>query len=137
MKMAGLRRSEMIVDCVADLHGHYPELEGGDLLIVAGDLTKDDGASAALEFLSWLQWQKYTKKIFIAGNQDNWLPGPWPGGTKGPFREDKTFYDFDYLCDSGTEFEYEEQVPHPSSTKSVSIDVLMYEIRTLKIWGSP
>ena len=29
----------MIVDRISDLHGHYPQLEGGDLLIVAGDLT--------------------------------------------------------------------------------------------------
>ena len=31
----------MIIDCIADLHGHYPKLEGGDLLIVAGDLTAE------------------------------------------------------------------------------------------------
>ncbi len=29
----------MIIDCISDLHGYYPKLEGGDLLIVAGDLT--------------------------------------------------------------------------------------------------
>ncbi len=103
----------MIIDCLADLHGHYPELEGGDLLIVAGDLTRNDEIEQYLEFLRWLQQQKYTKKVLIGGNHDNKLVGPWPGGTKGPFREDKTFYDFDYLCDSGTEFE------------------------GLKIWGSP
>jgi len=28
----------MIIDCISDLHGYYPELEGGDLLIIAGDL---------------------------------------------------------------------------------------------------
>lgn len=32
----------MIIDCIADLHSHYPKLDGGDLLIVAGDLTDRD-----------------------------------------------------------------------------------------------
>ncbi len=27
----------MIIDCISDLHGFYPELLGGDLLIVGGD----------------------------------------------------------------------------------------------------
>ena len=32
----------MIIDCISDLHGAYPHLEGGDLLIVGGDLTSRD-----------------------------------------------------------------------------------------------
>jgi Icc-related predicted phosphoesterase len=32
----------MIIDCISDLHGAQPKLEGGDLLIVAGDLTARD-----------------------------------------------------------------------------------------------
>jgi Icc-related predicted phosphoesterase len=103
----------MIIDCISDLHGHYPELKGGDLLIIAGDLTARDEIGEYLYFFKWLLNQNYRKKILIAGNHDNYLVGPWPGNTKGPFREDKTFYDFDYLLDSGTEFE------------------------GLKIWGSP
>jgi len=32
----------MEITCVSDLHGYYPELPGGDLLIVAGDLIARD-----------------------------------------------------------------------------------------------
>ena len=83
------------------------------MLIVAGDLTAHDAVEEYSEFQRWLVKQRYRKKILIAGNHDTKLESPWPGGLKGPFREDKAFYDFDYLCDSGTEFE------------------------GLKIWGSP
>lgn len=34
----------MIIDCISDLHGEYPILEGGDLLIVAGDLVVNGGS---------------------------------------------------------------------------------------------
>ena len=40
----------MIIDCLSDLHGHYPSLDGGDLLIVAGDLTARDKLEEHYEF---------------------------------------------------------------------------------------
>ena len=27
---------KIIIDCIGCLHGHYPKLEGGDLLIITG-----------------------------------------------------------------------------------------------------
>ncbi len=60
----------MIIDCISDLHGYRPKLEGGDLLIVAGDLTARD---MPLEHGRYCQWQydlPYEKIIFIAGNHD-------------------------------------------------------------------
>lgn len=87
----------MIIDCLSDLHGFYPKLEGGDLLIVAGDLTARDETAQYFEFFHWIAKAKYKKKIVIAGNHDNFLE-----------KDDelvKSIADFEYLCDSGTEFE--------------------------------
>ncbi len=98
----------MIVDIVSDLHGFLPKLDGGDLLIVCGDLTARDEEKEYFEFQEWLEHQDYKRMIVISGNHDNWIE---KHGTIG-------FPDFDgqkmeYLFDSGTEFE------------------------GLKIWGSP
>jgi len=100
---------KMLIDCVADLHGHYPVLEGGDLLIIGGDLTASDTESQYLEFLLWLAHQNYKKKIFIAGNHDRELQ-------KRHVKLDVKS-DCIYLCDSGTE--------------------VLTDCKRLKIWGSP
>ena len=63
----------MIVDCVADCHGYKPILEGGDLLIIAGDCTARNAAHQWLEFFIWLDDQKYEKIVLIAGNHDGYL----------------------------------------------------------------
>ncbi len=106
----------MIVDCVSDLHGFYPKLEGGDLLIIAGDLTARDTFEEHCDFKRWLAKLPYTKKIVIGGNHDNNLLGlrgddfffsTYNINTK----EQKSYAS--YLFDSGCEFE------------------------GLKIWGSP
>lgn len=97
----------MIIDCISDLHGHYPKLEGGDLLIVAGDWVRISDEQEYLDFYNWIRNQKYGKKICIAGNHDTLIQreGPeWMGFEDAGFT---------YLCDSGTEF------------------------KGLKIWGSP
>lgn len=95
----------MIIDCVSDLHGFLPKLDCGDLLIIAGDLTARDRFEEYCKTFHWIANQKYRKKIVIGGNHDNLLQ------TDDWFA--KMTIDFDYLCDSGTEFE------------------------GLKIWGSP
>lgn len=102
----------MIIDCVSDLHGFYPRLEGGDLLIVAGDLTRNDKIASWLKFYKWLESQKHKRIVYIAGNHDNFLTyGLSSSERKDLFEEGHGR--IEYLCDSGTEFE------------------------GFKIWGSP
>lgn len=107
----------MIIDCVSDLHGEFPELEGGDLLIIAGDCTSNDHVRAWQNFFEWLEKQKYRKKVMIAGNHDNFCKHWVITGTLTSAEFEEMYPgekpDFDYLCDSGTEFE------------------------GLKIWGTP
>ncbi len=103
------------IDCIADLHGHYPKLEGGDLLIVCGDLTATHTYQEWHKFVDWLHDQNYTKIVFIAGNHDTmiekWDREQDSEGYLGPV-SDATDH-IEYLCDSGTEFE------------------------GLKVWGTP
>lgn len=104
----------MIIDCISDLHGHYPQLDGGDLLIIAGDMTKNDHVKSWLEFYKWLekQNQKYKKCVCIAGNHDNFFSQSISNKEAEEMGIPCDGF-LDYLCDSGTEFD------------------------GLKIWGSP
>lgn len=103
----------MIIDCIADLHGYFPKLDGGDLLIVAGDLTATHTLKELDKFNGWIFQQDYRKKIVIGGNHDIFFE-------RGVFdindpKDNTVIIDpsCDYLCNSGTEFE------------------------GLKIWGTP
>lgn len=75
-----------------------PKLDGGDLLIVAGDLTASDKIHQYEQFVIWINAQDYKKKIVIAGNHDNALKDE----AEGLF---KWAANTEYLCDTGTEFE--------------------------------
>ncbi len=106
----------MIIDCISDLHGYYPELEGGDLLIICGDLTARDTPKEYFEFEEWLETQPYKKKVLIAGNHDNFLI------KNGPHM----FANSDYLIDSGTEHYHYYTDERGLSTGTC-----------YRIWGSP
>jgi Icc-related predicted phosphoesterase len=123
-KLKEENQKKMIIDCISDLHGYYPELEGGDLLIVAGDLTATDTPIEYGYFGCWMQRQRYKKKIIISGNHDNFFD------RKG-FEFIKDIYksiEVEYLCDSGIVFSYwDDGSPEDELSR----------YRTLKIWGSP
>lgn len=88
----------MIIDCVSDLHGFYPQMKGGDLLIVAGDLTASDKTGQYLDFRQWIRSQNYRKKIVVFGNHDMAI-------FKGDFYFNPEWFGADCLVDEGLEFE--------------------------------
>jgi Icc-related predicted phosphoesterase len=82
----------MIIDCISDLHGEFPTLQGGDILIVAGDLVGHSTHEAYVYFDEWIGNQDYRFKVIIAGNHDTFIKG-------------FEFKNCTYLEDSGCEFE--------------------------------
>lgn len=105
----------MKMTMIADLHGFVPELEGGDILIVAGDCTARDDLLEWGRFFSWFKSTTYRHKILVAGNHDGFLEKAYPKNQEeaNEFAEVKEFLeemgeegeDFHYLCDSGVEIE--------------------------------
>lgn len=85
----------MKITVTSDLHGYYPKTSGGDLLIIAGDLTSDNSQKAWCEFFRWVYAQRYKKIVMIAGNHDETL-------TRASIIEGGRLT---YLEDSGYEFE--------------------------------
>jgi Icc-related predicted phosphoesterase len=113
----------MIIDCIGCLHGARPKLEGGDLLIITGDLTATDKAIEYQTFKAWLLGQNYKNKIVIAGNHDNYIQ-------EGACETMWDMPGLEYLCDSGTEFVLYPEINSMEEEKS-------YQRQKVKIWGSP
>ena len=68
----------MKITCISDTHNqhlHIPPdwLEGGDVLVHAGDVSGRGTLKEIEAFLEWFNEQPYTHKIMIAGNHDFWF----------------------------------------------------------------
>ena len=120
----------MIIDCLADLHGNYPDMPGGDLLIIAGDLTTNDSVRAWKNFYDWLIPLKYKKKVYIAGNHDNFLTHALNSSAADDIGLDRGDPSMEYLCDSGTKFVVYPKLEDMRPGK-------IYERQDVNIWGSP
>lgn len=96
----------MIVDCISDLHGFQPTLEGGDLLICAGDCTDRDRVQDWMEFFEWMKAQPYKHKILVGGNHDGFLERSISSQEGRELLGDE-FEEtgIEYLCDSGARVE--------------------------------
>lgn len=86
------------ITCISDLHGFEPSLPGGELLIIAGDLTARNTLEGYERFKRWVKGLNYRCKIVIAGNHDGLLES-------GKVVIEDGFNGIHYLCDSGFEFE--------------------------------
>lgn len=121
----------MIIDCISDLHGYYPKLGGGDLLIVAGDLTARHTEEEFYDFANWMMQQDYEDRIVIAGNHDTWLMNDADSWDIDNWCDTG---EFSYLLDSGTEYEYEQEYEEDHKF----MGSIVYSVkRKIKIWGSP
>ncbi len=116
MTMKKMTKTKIKITCISDLHGFKPKLPGGDLLIVAGDLTARDTIKEYLVFNEWLSAQDYDRKIVIAGNHDGLCETGTPidtGYGQRPYTVPVLANKAIYLCDTGCEY------------------------KGLNIWGSP
>ncbi len=99
---------------ISDTHGLQDSMvhpvPDGDLLIHAGDCTRNKGRASLRDFLTWFNHFPHPRKVLVAGNHD-WAFEQWPDLARAMVKE--VAPTVTYLQDSGT------------------------EACGLKIWGSP
>ena len=96
--------------CISDTHGRHREVElsSADMIIHAGDMSKNGTKDQIQEFIDWFSSLDYQYKILVAGNHDFFFEQATSKEIKKMIPEGVI-----YLCDSGV------------------------DIEGLKLWGSP
>ena len=64
--------------CISDTHGktdeeNFPQIPDGDILVHAGDITRNGNVDDISKFNAWLGTLPHQYKIVIAGNHDKML----------------------------------------------------------------
>ncbi|KAF9741468.1 hypothetical protein PMIN02_009697 [Paraphaeosphaeria minitans] len=72
---APIRKTRIV--CISDTHNQTPKLPQGDVLIHAGDLTKQGSRRELEKAARWLEAADFEAKIVIAGNHDMTLDAPF------------------------------------------------------------
>jgi predicted phosphodiesterase len=98
----------MKITCISDTHNqhtHIPPdwLEGGDVLVHAGDISGRGSLREVEEFLAWFNELPYTHKIMIAGNHDFWFEKMSTFAVNEMLQE--KYPNIIYLNDSGIEID--------------------------------
>jgi predicted phosphodiesterase len=98
----------MKITCISDTHNqhlHIPPdwLEGGDVLVHAGDISGRGSLREVEEFLAWFNELPYTHKIMIAGNHDFWFEKVSTFAVNEMLQE--KYPNIVYLNDSGIEID--------------------------------
>ncbi|HTF04846.1 MAG TPA: metallophosphoesterase family protein [Bacteroidia bacterium] len=100
----------MKIVAISDTHGQHRQitLPDGDVIIHAGDMTRQGTEEQVVDFLDWFSGLPFPFKIFVAGNHDFFFEKESPEKIQSLLPENVI-----YLNDSGI------------------------EINGIKIWGSP
>lgn len=131
------------VQAISDLHGHLPELEECDLLLIAGDLCPATNHSVRYQkewitdkFIPWVDALKCEKVILVAGNHDAYFE-------RTPLNEIKTIFlshlgqKLEYLQDEGTTVTMFKPVPFCKDDSYVTVEnIYIYGTPRCKLFGS-
>lgn len=70
---------ELTIDLLSDTHTQHEKmtLQGGNMLIHAGDVSSSGSAKEIMRFLTWFANQKYNYLILVPGNHDFGFEDTW------------------------------------------------------------
>lgn len=93
---------KLIIDLLSDTHGQHDKmtLEGGDMLIHAGDVSGHGSAKEIMSFLTWFANQHYNHLLLVPGNHDFGFEETWK-----LYADECKRLNINLLHDSGVELE--------------------------------